>query len=213
MAILPLFPLGLVVFPKEKLNLHIFEPRYKQLIIECYKEEKTFGIPPVKDGKRYELGTEVQLLEISKTYPDGKMDIKTKGLRVFKILDFYSQVKGKFYPGGEVEYIEETPSTVNILEYQEVKGLVQELYHLMNLSQQLPEWDDTFSLNEIAHKLGLNFDQEIEFLKIRTEADRVEYIKVHLEKLIPVITQLEEMKKKVKMNGHFKNVIPPNLDA
>ena len=42
---LPLFPLRIVVFPGEKLNLHVFEPRYKQLVLECVAEEKTFGIP------------------------------------------------------------------------------------------------------------------------------------------------------------------------
>ncbi|MEO1628994.1 MAG: LON peptidase substrate-binding domain-containing protein, partial [Bacteroidota bacterium] len=41
----PLFPLKLVVYPGEQLNLHIFEPRYKQLIRECEQNKVTFGIP------------------------------------------------------------------------------------------------------------------------------------------------------------------------
>ena len=45
MRILPIFPLRMVVFPKEKVNLHVFEPRYKQLIKECHQKGITFCIP------------------------------------------------------------------------------------------------------------------------------------------------------------------------
>ena len=44
---IPIFPLSIVVYPGESLNLHIFEERYKQLITECYAEKKSFGVPPV----------------------------------------------------------------------------------------------------------------------------------------------------------------------
>ena len=55
---IPIFPLELVVYPGEKLNLHIFEDRYKQLISECYKERKPFGIPPVIKNKIAEFKIE-----------------------------------------------------------------------------------------------------------------------------------------------------------
>jgi ATP-dependent Lon protease len=48
--LLPLFPLNLVVFPHEKLNLHIFEPRYRQLVRDCLEQNLTFGIPPFLDN-------------------------------------------------------------------------------------------------------------------------------------------------------------------
>ena len=66
MITLPLFPLQLVVYPGEKLNLHIFEPRYKQLIQECQEQGTTFGIPAFIDSEIMSIGTEIELLKIEK---------------------------------------------------------------------------------------------------------------------------------------------------
>ena len=75
----PIFPLAIVVYPGEQLNLHIFEPRYKQLITECFAEAKPFGIPTVLNNAVSEIGTLVQVSEIVKIYEDGKMDVRTEG--------------------------------------------------------------------------------------------------------------------------------------
>jgi Lon protease-like protein len=61
----PIFPLAMVVYPGEKLNLHIFEPRYRQLVSECYTESKPFGIPTVLSSGVAEMGTLVQIKEIA----------------------------------------------------------------------------------------------------------------------------------------------------
>src|SRR2546425_9456952 len=103
---IPIFPLGIVVYPGEDLNLHIFEPRYKQLITECNKSKKPFGIPTVINDQVNELGTMVELVEITKVYDTGEMDIKTKGLKVFRILEIVKDVPEKLYSGAIVNYPE-----------------------------------------------------------------------------------------------------------
>ena len=82
-SFLPLFPLQIVVFPNENLNLHIFEPRYKELINECEKEGTTFGIPAFLKQKVMEFGTELEVIKVEKRYGKGEMDIKTKGIGLF----------------------------------------------------------------------------------------------------------------------------------
>ena len=89
---IPIFPLGITVFPGEKLNLHIFEPRYKQLILECATLKKPFGIPTVVNGKISDIGTLVEIAEITTTYENGEMDIKTKGLAVFHVLEIIKEI-------------------------------------------------------------------------------------------------------------------------
>ena len=76
---IPIFPLSIVVYPGEELNLNIFEPRYKQLISECVTAKKPFGIPAVTGNNMNELGTLVEITELTKTYDNGEMDIRTKG--------------------------------------------------------------------------------------------------------------------------------------
>src|SRR5215203_4825288 len=83
---IPIFPLSVVVYPGEKLPLHIFEPRYKQLIRECHELKKPFGIPTVIKNNVQEMGTLVMLHDIVKEYENGEMDIRTEGLQVFRIL-------------------------------------------------------------------------------------------------------------------------------
>src|SRR5579872_3919529 len=95
---IPIFPLNIIVYPGQLLNLHIFEPRYKQLIQECKDEGKTFGIPSVFKDTLNEYGTEMELLEISKVYPGGEMDVKTKGVKVFRIMEVLREVPDKLYP-------------------------------------------------------------------------------------------------------------------
>ena len=104
---LPLFPLNVVAFPGEQLNLHIFEPRYKQLIAEIAQTNGTFGIPLFVNGRVAEYGTEMQLTNIEKVHPNGEIDIKTKGLRVFKMLNFFAKTPNKLYPSGMVEFIDD----------------------------------------------------------------------------------------------------------
>ena len=82
---IPLFPLGIVVFPGELLNLHIFEPRYRQLIQECHEEGRSFGIPAVIGNRVQETGTLVQLEEVVKTYEAGQYDASSAALFLFKL--------------------------------------------------------------------------------------------------------------------------------
>jgi uncharacterized protein len=94
---IPIFPLNLVVYPGEDLNLHIFEPRYKQLISECVEQKKHFGIPSVVKDKMAELGTVMEVREVVKVHENGEMDIKTKGLNVFRVLEAITSVPDKLY--------------------------------------------------------------------------------------------------------------------
>ena len=86
MNFIPVFPLNIVVYPGEQLNLHIFEPRYKQLIKECIAEEKLFGIPVVLDKRIQEYGTTLKVTELVKEYDNGEMDIRAKGQSLFRVL-------------------------------------------------------------------------------------------------------------------------------
>ena len=88
MQLYPLFPLELVVFPFEELNLHIFEPRYRQLINDCEKHEALFGIPTFRKGQALDYGSLVKLVKIEKKYPDGRMDIRTKGVQTFRAVSY-----------------------------------------------------------------------------------------------------------------------------
>lgn len=210
MPYLPQFPLKLVAFPQEQINLHIFELRYKQLIRDCLTNNLTFGIPPHKKQRVMELGTEIELLEIVKEYPGGEMDIKTRGIGIYKLLDFDSKIDKKLYPGGEIERIEIDYET-DFEMTNEILEKTAELFKILKIKKEVPFNTPQFTTYHLAHHVGFNFDQEFEFLRIPVEQNRQKYMLAHLKKLIPVVREMEALRKRVQMNGHFKNIEPPKF--
>jgi Lon protease-like protein len=207
---LPLFPLNIVVFPGEKLNLHIFEPRYKQLISECHAQNSTFGIPAFVNNAVVRFGTEIKILSVEKNYEGGEMDIKTRGLRSFKIKEFFRTLPGKLYAGGIIEPVEDVQNEDPALKGQIVEQLRQ-LYEVLGLSSLFMALSPDFKAYDIAHHLGLTIEKEYELLQCESELERQLLIVEHLEKILPVIDQTERLKEKARMNGHFKNLTPPEF--
>ncbi|EJF08319.1 MULTISPECIES: LON peptidase substrate-binding domain-containing protein [Pontibacter] len=207
---LPLFPLNIVVFPGEKLNLHIFEPRYKQLVHDCIENEGTFGIPAFINNGVGLYGTEIKLLHVEKKYDTGEMDIRTQGLGIFKILEFDRQAPGRLYAGGKVEEVENVEDE-DIVTKMKIREKLQELYTALGISSILMELPENFSSFDVAHNLGLNTEQEYTLLQCNSEALRQEMILQHLEQVLPIVAETEKLKERVKLNGHFKNLTPPNF--
>ena len=202
---IPIFPLGIVVYPGEALNLHIFEPRYRQLIIECFNSKKSFGIPAVIDDKLCEMGTMVQVLEISKVYEDGKMDIKTEGDKVFKILEMIKTVPDKLYSGAIVNYPGNHHQGNRAL-MQAVINSIRELHRLLKVDKDFKKSDEELWSYDVAHHAGLSLPEEYELLELQYELQREEYLKRHLTKVLPLMSAMETLKEKINLNGHFKNL-------
>jgi ATP-dependent Lon protease len=206
--LLPLFPLNLVVYPGEKLNLHIFEPRYRQLVRDCLEQNLTFGIPPFLDNTVGELGTEVRLISVEKTYNSGELDIRTKGVGVFRVQKFYREAPGKLYAAGQVENVANDDLADPDLRAI-INGQVRQLYEALGLRKLLLELAPDYLIYDVAHHLGLNPQQEYSLLETTSELERQEIVREHLERILPVVLETERLKERVRLNGHFKNLTPP----
>lgn len=202
---IPIFPLGIVVYPGEELNLHIFEPRYKQLITECYSENKLFGIPSVIDNRMQDYGTLMRIKEISKLHENGEMDIKTEGDQVFRILEVIKEIPGKLYSGAIVNYPANHHQGSEEVMRKVING-IKELHKLLKVDKDFHKKEEELKSYDIAHHIGLSLQEEYELLGLLQERQRLEYIRRHLTKVIPMMVEMEGLKKKVKLNGHFKNL-------
>jgi len=202
---IPIFPLGLVVFPGEQLNLHIFEPRYKQLIQECKAADKPFGIPAVINNAMPEMGTLVRIKEISQQYENGEMDIKTEGLAVFKILELVKEIPEKLYSGAIVTY----PLNVETGSAKKMKQILQsirELHQKLNVTKDFGKPDEFLNSFDVAHHVGLGLEDEYRLLELTQELQRQEFLQRHLNTVLPIMEDMHLLKGKIKMNGHFKNM-------
>jgi Lon protease-like protein len=203
---IPIFPLNVVVYPGEILNLHIFEPRYKELVKECFESKKAFGIPVVINGQVAEYGTLVTIKEIAKEYDNGEMDIITNGTVVFRILEIIKKIPDKLYSGAIVNYPENSEVYHRRELMQVVINAIRELHRILNISKDFRKPDEELNAYDLAHHAGLSIDEEYEMLALFREEQRQEYLKRHLGKVLPVVVEMEVLKGRIMLNGHFKNL-------
>lgn len=202
---LPLFPLKLVAYPGEHLHLHIFEPRYIQLVSDVLAGNGMFGIP-VYINTVMEYGTAVEIESVIKTYPDGTMDIRTIGRSVIAVRQFLNPLLGKLYAGGKVDYVENINDGDPRLEEQIRHGIE----HLLSNDRSIGQIhiQPNLSTYRIGHIIGLSLEQEYHLLKLPSELQRQKYVLHQLEVVIPEIDRLKEMKRRINSNGHFRKLDP-----
>lgn len=204
---IPIFPLSIVVYPGEQLNLHIFEPGYRQLINDCLENKKQFGIPSVINNEVAEMGTCMEIIEVSHRYEDGKMDIKTQGLSVFKILEIVKELPDKLYSGAIVNYPDNSLSDGNPELMRKIVSGIREIHKRLHISKKkFMRPDNELLCYDVAHHAGMAIGEEYVLLQLYSELQRQEYLKRHINKLLPVLAEMTALKKRIKLNGHFKNL-------
>ncbi|MEP6846276.1 MAG: LON peptidase substrate-binding domain-containing protein, partial [Panacibacter sp.] len=167
--------------------------------------QKPFGIPSVLNDHVTDYGTLVKVTEIVEAYADGKLDIRTEGISVFRMLELIKKVPDKLYSGAIVEY----PANETRLKpamMQPVITSIRELHRLLKVTKEIKKTDEQLSSYDIAHHAGLSLDEEYELLSLFREDQRLEYLKRHLTKLIPMINGIEDLKEKIQLNGHFREL-------
>ena len=206
--VVPFFPLQLVAFPGEQVNLHIFEPRYKQLIQECLDNGSTFVIP-VFQNRVLDFGSEMEIVSLVKRYTTGEMDIITRCIGAVQVLSFNDKLGDKLYAGGEIESLENIndPSTE---QWNELKTLAKELVQVLKMEDKL-DVDLVTDSFELAHKLGLSLEQEYDMLQMVRESQRQTYMINHLTRALPLVKEMERAKERIRMNGHFQHHDPLNF--
>ena len=202
---IPLFPLNIVVYPGEQLNLHIFEERYKQLIRECFEEKREFGIATVMNTGICDMGTTVRIQHIEKIHANGEMDIRSEGQKVFQILEKIKSIPDKLYSGAIVTYPDNN-YTNDTLKMRQLLSELRQFHQLLEVKKEYKKTDTDLSSYDLAHHAGLSLEQEYEFLSLFEEVQRLEYLHRHLKKTIPTIIELQNLKKRIELNGHFRKL-------
>jgi Lon protease-like protein len=198
-ALLPLFPLQLVVFPRIQVPLHIFEERYKEMVGEAIAQRSEFGIVLAKEAGIVSAGCTVAVEKVITRYPDGRMDVLTRGSRRFEILAIDQE---KSYLRGEVEFFnDEDDEPVS----RELKDDALEGYRKMVESGEAgghgnPELDDPQLSFQLAQSIQDTDFQSI-LLRDRSEASRLRQLAEFLRSYVPRLKQTTRMKELAPKNG------------
>jgi Lon protease-like protein len=199
-ALLPLFPLNVVVFPRTALPLHIFEPRYKEMVGEALANNSEFGIVLAKEEGIVNAGCTVVVEQVLQRYEDGRMDILTQGLRRFEVLYLNNE---KDYLRASVQYFDDDDEEAINLELR--ARAVEQYRNFMQLGLNKgygePRLADPQLSFQLAHGLP-NLDFLHMLLRERSEKQRLAQVIEYYESHTPRIRELERMKKVAPLNGH-----------
>lgn len=154
-----MFPLTLLPLPGELVPLHIFEPRYKQLLHEAETNDVKFGIYFNHVDNIQKLGSLMRLESVLKRYDNGELDIIVKCIDIITLEKLYRTYKDRLYPGGDVQYWETRQDHIPGPE-------VYELFLRYQTLRRITSHYTTFNVFQVAHELSLDLRERYKFLTL-----------------------------------------------
>jgi len=201
---IPLFPLNVVLHPGADLPLHIFEPRYLEMVGRCLKEKSGFGVLLALPKGVVRVGCTAEIIEVVKRYDDETMDILTVGREPFRVVEFFDQNP---LAEGLVDYLEDQDSPANPALRRELVELYETCHTLIfedypkNIDGQSPA---EFSF-VVASTLPMDLLWKQQILELRTEADRQERLVGYLRAWAPHLQKTGVLRQRAGGNGHGLN--------
>jgi Lon protease-like protein len=181
--LLPLFPLDLVLFPGGPLPLHIFEPRYREMVSECLVRTKPFGVVRAKEEGIAETGCTAEIISVLKKYDDGRLDIVTQGRERFEVVQINQ----------ERAFLQQARAIALHAEVMKLAG--SRPVDSTEIQEQLLSF-------HLAGSLPLDLDFKQTLLEMRSEHERVRAVIGFLEALLPNLRRTVHVRQKAGGNGH-----------
>ena len=199
-SLLPLFPLDVVLLPGTPLPLHIFEPRYKEMIADCLERNEVFGVVRAKEGAVAEIGCTAEIVTVTKKYEDGRMDIVTQGRERFEVLHVSHE---RSFLQAEVLYLRDEAGTPSPEEINRAMNLHSEIMTLAGAEPEKASEIDQQKLSfHLAGSLPLDLDFKQALLGMKSEPERLQAVISFFEALLPTMRRTMHVRRKAGGNGH-----------
>jgi Lon protease-like protein len=198
-ALLPLFPLELVLLPGTPLPLHIFEPRYKEMIRECISAESPFGVVRAFEEGIAEVGCTAEIITVTKEYPDGRLDLICEGRKRFEVIEVN---RDRSFLQAEVLIVPDDPEAAVQEERVKAVQLHLEILSMAGAVQDLSAADQNQLSFYLAGSLPLDLDFKQKLLAMRSEAQRIQAVGAYLETILPQLKRAARARQTAGGNGH-----------
>jgi ATP-dependent Lon protease len=201
---IPLFPLNVVLFPGELLPLHIFEPRYRRMVRECLDEKAPFGMLLALPNGVAHVGCSAEILEVTKSYEDGRMDILTVGRLPYRVMDLFTDDP---LLQGTVDYLEDKDSLIDPQNREKLIELYEVCYTLLfsGMPSNLAKSSQESLSFAIASMLPLDLLWKQQILELRSEAERQDRLLRYLREWALHLHKIEARRVQGAGNGHGLN--------
>jgi Lon protease-like protein len=198
-GLIPLFPLDVVLFPGAPLPLHIFEPRYKEMIGECLAQQLTFGVVRAIEQGLAEVGCTAEIVTVVKEYPDGRLDLVTEGRKRFELVRVNQE---RTFLRGKILLIDDEAGAPTQQDRSRAIELHSQLLAIAGAKQDLSAADMSALSFFLAGSLPLDLDFKQKLLALRSEPDRLSLLIQYFESVIPNVQRAARVRERAGGNGH-----------
>jgi Lon protease-like protein len=200
-----LFPLQLVLLPTERVPLHIFEPRYKELIGECLEEGLEFGLVLEDEEGRRDVGTRAAVVEVLQVFDDGRMNVVVEGRERFRLVEL---TEGRPFLTGEVVALDDEDDPPAPDDVEQAIALFRRLSEAAEADVEEPEgWSAATLSFELAARIDFGVELRQELLELRSERTRLARLAELMERAIEAIERERDVRERASGNG---KVSPPS---
>lgn len=199
-----LFPLGLVLLPGERVPLHIFEERYKELINECLDTESEFGIVLLNSRGTRDVGTRAEVVEVLERYDDGQLDVVVQGTERFNLLEIRSE---RSFLTAEVSPLADDTPLPPDSEYEACVAEYRRVMQATGVEFEEPAPGYLGLAFALASRFHMGVDVKQELLEMRSESARLGRVKELLEASAEAIRK-QAVEKKASTNGKVDHLGP-----
>jgi Lon protease-like protein len=193
-----LFPLGIVLLPSERVPLHIFEPRYKELIGECLDDDVEFGLLYADEDGVREIGTRARVTDVLERFDDGRLNVVVEGGDRFRVTEL---TRGRSFMTAHVESLEDEPEAVAAETAARAAGSFRALAALAEAeAEEVDESSPRLSF-ELAAQVELAPDAKQRLLELRSEEQRLDLLAELLDAIRVTLIATRELGERAKRNG------------
>ena len=197
---LPLFPLGIVLLPGEPVPLHIFEPRYKEMVRVCLDEDRPFGIVYASPAALAPVGCTARIRSVATRYDDGRLDIVAMGEERFRVGDIH---RDRPYLTTDVSPVEDDADDAPTRVRQRVVARHMKLLELAGETVRPGLYDEPWPLSFIVGRnAGLDLDGKQALLAMDAEAERLGVLADHLGRLLARVREAKKISTLARGDGH-----------
>ena len=197
---LPLFPLGIVLLPGEPVPLHIFEPRYKEMVQVCIDGDRPFGIVYASEKKVAEVGCTARIERVAARYDDGRLDIVAVGEDRFRVEAIHRDLS---YLSADVDAVADaTPDDDDDAR----RAAIARHLKLLEVAGEDPRpyrYDQAVPVSfVIGRNAGLDLADKQRLLEMDSEVDRIRYLSDHLGALLVRLEKARSLRDRARGDGH-----------
>lgn len=196
-----LFPLGTVLLPTERIPLHVFEPRYKELIGECIEDERDFGLILADDDGLRDVGTRARVVEVLDTVDDGRMNVIVEGGDRFRLVELTA---GRSFQTGEIEPVADLETGADPVEVERSLVLLRRVGELAGADVDEIEVTTEIPSFELAARVELEPGLKQSLLESRSEPERLRRFAALLSELARGLEAQAERRRIASTNGHLR---------